>query len=435
MKKTLFTLALLAALMFCSCNNALGPNEEPLIRAGGIIDRIYLTSEDHPEKNAHCTIALEDNKLVLTFDKKQSFTAILLENDTEAIAFCQKYTDVTSFTIDLTAIPNGTYHLFLNNTNIFTFFVQDGKGFVQDNSMHSNEEQSFWADSDNMFVEVNYTFEVPELDFSYARYPLTEEDWEGWPFGDVERVTTSVAYKGAVVQDGIQWNDKDSVLRNWMSFTLGTEFIIRTTTHGSFDPEYAPESTKENDGEKPRLAGEMLSYKGKPLDDLRTSYTRGVMLPSVFKKFTHQTDSTGKSIYVANLPIAIRPATAPYLIEIIDQTGEVADIDNISIIGFAPKYDLSVCEPVKDTNEICVMKMDEVLPMRHFVREDGSSVGIIAAKLRTWGQANDYIEIVFHAHFINGEDNTISCDITRQVASQPLGGIIDINWPGFINNR
>ena len=51
MKKTLFTLSLLAALMFCGCNDAFDPGnppEEPLIRPGGIVDRIFKREDSMP---------------------------------------------------------------------------------------------------------------------------------------------------------------------------------------------------------------------------------------------------------------------------------------------------------------------------------------------------------------------------------------------------
>ena len=41
MKKSIFSLTLLAVLTLCGCESPINPSEEPIIRGGGIIDRIF----------------------------------------------------------------------------------------------------------------------------------------------------------------------------------------------------------------------------------------------------------------------------------------------------------------------------------------------------------------------------------------------------------
>lgn len=426
MKKTLFALALLAALMFCSCNNALGPNEEPLIRAGGIIDRIYLTSEDHPEKNTYCTITFDENQLVLMFDKVSSFTLSIWNNNNNVLAFGQKYKEVSSCIIDFSDFEDGSYTLFIDNSFLCQFNVKDGS-YVEQNLIDIVEKEIKWYEGESMFVEVKYSLETPELDFSSSIYPYSTKDWEGWPFGKVEQFSTSLTYRGGEsIEDSTLYIGRDSILRERWHFSLGTEFILRTTTHGSFSPEYAPSDVEEElqEESKPRLSGQTLKYDGKDLDDLWTSYTRGLMLPSEFKDFTKQEDENGNITYVTEMPVAIQPATAPYLIEFIDKTNTMVSIKHISVEGFAAQYSLSVCEPIGIP---CTMSINSILPVKHIEMSDETTANVAAAKLRTWGRAvESTIVLKFTATFENGSIETLSTDITDQVAAQSKGGLVTI---------
>ena len=151
MKKTVFTLSLFAALM-CSCTSALDPNEEPLIRAGGIIDRIYLTSEDSIHNESSCTVAIEDNKLVLTLSEKATFTVSIRHQEEKDFIFAQRYADVSSATINLSSFPNGSYTLYINKQGICCFFIKDGEAYTS-----NDDDIEEWDEMKNISSFFNTT--------------------------------------------------------------------------------------------------------------------------------------------------------------------------------------------------------------------------------------------------------------------------------------
>ena len=133
MKKNHFTLILLAALMFCCCEGAFDPGntpEEPLIRAGGIIDRIYMTSEDTSHNESSCTVAIKNNKFVLTLSEKATFTVSIWHKEDESFIFAQKYTDVSTASINFSLFPNGNYTLYINRQGICCFLIKDGVAYT-----------------------------------------------------------------------------------------------------------------------------------------------------------------------------------------------------------------------------------------------------------------------------------------------------------------
>ena len=426
MKKSVFALTLLATLLLCGCEGALEPNEEPFIRGKGIEDRVYLVSEGNPEKNVTCTILFNENLLVLTFDKEVSFTASLWNSGKYTMTFCKKFTNATTCSINLAEFEDGSYTLYIDNSFICQFYLENGS--KKESKGIEYAEEATWFDSDGMFVEVKYSFLSPELDFSSALYPFSAEELEDWPFGKVGCFMTSMAYRGGIgIEDSMLIIEHDSIPRTRWHFSLGTEFILRTASHGSFLPDNTQDGNIDGEGDKPRLGGQTFSYDGKPIDDLWTSYTRGFMLPTTFKDFSKQTDERGKITYISEMSDTIRPATMPYLIEIIDGTNEMASVQDIYASGFATQYSLSVCEP---TTVSGIMAADEILPAKDVPQSDGTTIQVAAAKLRTWGRAGDSpVSITFTAVFDNGTIESFSTDVTDQVARQPQGGVITIYVP------
>ena len=424
------TLSLFAAVLLCGCNGAFDPTEEPVIRSKGIEDRIYLTSEDHPEKDTHCTVTFEESKLILTFDKAFSFILSLWNNDKNTLFFGKKYNNANSCTIDLSKIEDGSFSIFIDNSFLCQFDIRDGL-YVEQGSIEIAERVVKMFDKESMFVEVRYSFEEPKLEFSSSLYPYPSEELEGWPFGIVEKFSTSISFRnGESIEDTASlYIQRDSFPITRWHFSLGTEFILRTTTHGSLGPEYTLNETGEKgvEGDKPNLGGQTFSYEGKPLDDLRTNYTRGIMLPSEFKEFTKQTDEKGLTSYIASLPVVVFPATMPFLIEIIDKNHVMSSVEFLSVEGFAAQYSLSVCEP---SDVSCIMVADKILPMKSVLLPDGSSANIVAGKLRTWGRAgNSPIILSYTVISENGNAKTFSSDVTSQVIAQPGGGVISVFVP------
>ena len=133
MKKTLFALALLAALMFCGCEGAIDPGntpEEPLIRAGGIIDRIMVSPAVNSPNNTpvYCDIEIKDFKLTLTFDKAYSFSLSLrgastLTSILEDVIISENFTETDRCTIDLSTLPDENYGIYINNTPVHYGFA------------------------------------------------------------------------------------------------------------------------------------------------------------------------------------------------------------------------------------------------------------------------------------------------------------------------
>jgi len=130
MKKPLFTLAMLAALMFCCCEGAFDPGnipEEPLIRAGGIIDRIMVSPAVKSPNSTpvYCDIEIKDLKLTLTFDKAYSFSLSLMGSGAlstieidENVIISENYTDTDRCTIDISTLPDARYGIYINNMPI-----------------------------------------------------------------------------------------------------------------------------------------------------------------------------------------------------------------------------------------------------------------------------------------------------------------------------
>lgn len=130
MKKTISTLTLLVALLLCGCDGALEPNEEPLIRAGGIVDRIFFTSEDSNQSENSCTIAIENDKLVLTLDEASTFTVSIWHKEETNFIFSKKYASVSSAIINISSFPQGSYTLYINKEGIFNFSIKDGEAYT-----------------------------------------------------------------------------------------------------------------------------------------------------------------------------------------------------------------------------------------------------------------------------------------------------------------
>ena len=431
MKKTLLTLSLLAALVLSGCNGELEPSnidsgntpEEPLIRGTGIVDRFLFTSDDNPEKDTHCAIAFEDSKLVLSFDKAFSFTAMLLEEETDSVAFIKKYVNVTLCTIPLSDIADGTYSLYLNFTNVCTFSVKDGKRFAPDDKPESEEEQkSPWYDPDNMFCDLKFHFEKPELDFSKALYPLSEEESDEWPFGEAEKLELTVSRIGEVPIYMAYDTQNPSVLM--FHFSLGEYYCINGNTQV---------------GEKPHTGNYTLEQIN-AINNGDIEYweirERGYMVPTLFDTAKKNTADDGTVFYSVDLPVTVRPATIPYQIEIIDVTGALSAVTSLSVKGFSQLFVSSRAEgedygPYGDGRHTTICK--DILPVRTIQLPQGTVGSIAAAKIRTWNLTGEVphipITLIFTALFEDGHEETFSFDITDQVAAQLKGGVISIGVP------
>ncbi len=155
MKKTLFTLSLLVALLLCGCDGALEPNEEPFIRGKGIEDRVYITSEEYAAERTPCSIIIQDKTLILTLGKTTNFTVSLYNNDTQEVVFSRLYPNADGCQIDLSTLADGNYSLYLNENTIYQFIIKDGDGDKQ-------------ADEDIVIKTWN---ELTGCQFEYAQDP------------------------------------------------------------------------------------------------------------------------------------------------------------------------------------------------------------------------------------------------------------------------
>ena len=126
MKKTVL-IPLFAALL-CSCNGALDPTEEPIIRGKGIEDRIYLASEGHTDKNLQCTITIQNKQLTLALSEKVTFTVSLYNNDSGEVVFAQMYFNSDKCAFDLSGLPNSVYTLYINDEGVYSFTIKDAEG-------------------------------------------------------------------------------------------------------------------------------------------------------------------------------------------------------------------------------------------------------------------------------------------------------------------
>lgn len=162
MKKSLFTLTLLAALMFCGCEGAFDPGntpEEPLIRAGGIIDRIYMTSEDTSHNETACTVSIENNRLLLTLDKASTFTVTIWHQEAAEFFFSLKYVNTPSASINISLFPNGNYTLYINEQGIFCFAIKDGVAYTKnDNKADLVDWNEIWQQATNVPKGTTTTF-------------------------------------------------------------------------------------------------------------------------------------------------------------------------------------------------------------------------------------------------------------------------------------
>ena len=134
MKKALFTLSLLAALVLGGCEGALEtktPPEELVIRGTGIVDRIYITSEEYATERTPCSVIIRDKTLILTLGKTINFTVSLYNNDTHEIVFSRLYPNADGCQIDLSTLTDGNYALYLNENTIYQFIINDGEGGKQ----------------------------------------------------------------------------------------------------------------------------------------------------------------------------------------------------------------------------------------------------------------------------------------------------------------
>lgn len=166
MKKPLFTLTLLAALMFCGCEGAIDPSntpEEPFIRGTGIVDRITLTTLDTLELNSECTVVFKEQSLVVTFDKKLSFIANLWHNEGEELVFTQPYYDVSSFSISLSEFADGTYTLYIQKTFLAQFIIKDGCGYIIGYTVNEEEQTN---NNDSLSSVVHLMNEIPNDELS-----------------------------------------------------------------------------------------------------------------------------------------------------------------------------------------------------------------------------------------------------------------------------
>lgn len=127
MKKLTLTLSLLTVLLY-SCNGALDPTEEHIIRGKGIEDRIFVTSKETPKEKLQCTVSIKDKMLTLTLSEEQNFTVSLYNDDEQTLIFAQMYAGAAGCTIDLTDFPDGDYTLYINEEGVYQFSLSDGMG-------------------------------------------------------------------------------------------------------------------------------------------------------------------------------------------------------------------------------------------------------------------------------------------------------------------
>ena len=158
MKTSVFALTLLATLLLCGCEGALEiktPPEEPVIRGTGIVDRIYITSEEYAAERTPCSIIIRDKTLILTLGKTINFTVSLYNNDTQEVVFSRLYPNADGCQIDLSTLADGNYSLYLNENTIYQFIIKDGDGDKQ-------------ADEDIVIKTWN---ELTGCQFEYAQDP------------------------------------------------------------------------------------------------------------------------------------------------------------------------------------------------------------------------------------------------------------------------
>ena len=563
MKKNHFTLTLLAALMFCGCEGAFDPGntpEEPLIRAGGIIDRIYMTSEATSHNETACTVSIENNRLLLTLDKASTFTVTIWHQEAAEFFFSLKYVNTPSTSINISLFPNGNYTLYINEQGIFCFAIKDGVAYTKSDNkadlvdwneiwqqatnvpkgttttfMNGYPGQTTWAlgercnlqmdedcnffidrynsvvqivdlgqmkslndiplqlplngwsdrvpiqplhgyiiyaedlpednkpanavfirlfvldfnlnddktttghmqfqivqegysrfDSDNKFVLLGINDEEPELDFSTAYYQLSEEQRKNWPFRKVEAFRIHLYVEDAVNVTRFGYVDDEIQETNWIKmpfdikFTLGKQYCFDIFT---------------DDGEDFHLDiyEEYLDYR-EPYD-IKSGYKKGIMQPSEFSPFKLNYHEDGTTYYTTELPITIRPQTAPYLIQIVDTRGNMKAIKSLSADGFSAQFDeVKGCGSDEPREKELRANPYNILPvqtMRLSDDEEADLATVAAVKLRTFGPAADTpIILSYEIEYENGHISPIfKEDVTDQVVAQPQGGVITIYLP------
>lgn len=428
---------LLLIFLLSGCSGTFNPNdtpEEPIIRGTGIVDRIYLASAN-PEMSSYCAIAFFGQSLVVTFDKELSFITYLWYNDKESLVQTQTHFDESIFSIDLSALADGTYTLYLNNICLSQFKVKEGYG-VNIGYVGSEEEQERWVANDSLFFIVRFEYEAPEPDYVDGIYPLTGGEKEDWPFG------SSV--------DVIEMDGNIAGVWTRRSFTLNPQLPSFSSPYLKFPFKFAKRYSmrfRTQIGDQPfedlpcALAYDVNCGKY----DFWEGEAHGVLLPNQFEEFREYTDEDGTTFTAAVLPVTLRPEVKPYQIEIIDPSCTMTSVNWMGGEGFMlkfgyyPKDSLDIQMRWSRRSGRYQFETTDILPVRRLQLDANTPAHVAAVLQRTWKMdayemedgklSSTPVILSFKASFEGGREEMYSVEVTDQFVARRYGGVIKIVLP------